>query len=128
MVGQESRATLADSVPLRNLVGQALPVSEDHLRQCAVDSAWVARTRAPELGDLGWFMKVPAKKNPGVAEATARTAAQGAFWEGRFQDVAVLDDGALLAVAAYIDLNPLRRGRAETPRRFQAHLAPCTAL
>src|SRR5262249_36897154 len=39
----------------------------------------------------------------------------GAFWEGRFRSVAVLDDEALLAVAASIDLNPVAAGAAATP-------------
>ncbi len=39
----------------------------------------------------------------------------GAFWEGRFKSVAVLDDESLLAAAAYIDLNPVAAGLAATP-------------
>ena len=40
---------------------------------------------------------------------------QGAFFEGRFKSLAILDDGALLAVGAYIDLNPVAAGIAEAP-------------
>ena len=40
---------------------------------------------------------------------------RGAFFEGRFKSVAILDDGALLAVGAYIDLNPVAAGIAEAP-------------
>jgi hypothetical protein len=39
----------------------------------------------------------------------------GAFWEGRFRCVSVLDEASLLATAAYIDLNPVAAGIAPTP-------------
>ncbi len=34
-------------------------------------------------------------------------ASRGAFFEGRFKSVAILDEGSLLATCAYIALNPL---------------------
>jgi hypothetical protein len=37
------------------------------------------------------------------------------FFEGRFKSVAILDDEALLSIAAYIDLNPVAAGIAEAP-------------
>jgi hypothetical protein len=37
------------------------------------------------------------------------------FFEARFKSVAILDDEALLAIAAYIDLNPVAAGIAEVP-------------
>ncbi|WP_406700098.1 hypothetical protein V5E97_14780 [Singulisphaera sp. Ch08] len=98
--------------PLRDLSGQALPIAEERVRQCAADASWVARTRA-RLGDLGWFMK--SLKEPLARRANREDGCTGAFWEGRFRSVAVLDDEALLAVAAYIDLNPVAAGIAETP-------------
>ena len=39
----------------------------------------------------------------------------GAFFEGRFKSVAILDDESLLAVCAYIDLNPVAASIAEVP-------------
>jgi hypothetical protein len=98
--------------PLRDVAGLALPVAEERVRRFAADASWVARARA-RLGDLGWFMKC--LKEPLARLANREDGCTGAFWEGRFRSVAVLDDEALLAVAAYIDLNPVAAGVAETP-------------
>jgi hypothetical protein len=40
---------------------------------------------------------------------------RGAFFEGRFKSVAILDEESLVAVSAYIDLNPVAAGIAEVP-------------
>ena len=40
---------------------------------------------------------------------------RGAFFEGRFKSVAILDEESLLATCAYIDLYPVAAGIAEVP-------------
>ena len=65
------------------------------------------------LQDLGWFMK--ALKEPLSRLANKEDECKGAFWEGRFKSIAILDEEALLATCAYIDLNPVAAGIAATP-------------
>ena len=55
-------------------------------------------------------------KEPLARLANAEDGCPGAFWEGRYKSVAVLDEEALLATAAYIDLNPLAAGVRRCPR------------
>jgi len=40
---------------------------------------------------------------------------KGTFFEGRFKSIAILDEQSPLPVCAYIDLNPVSAGIAETP-------------
>lgn len=65
------------------------------------------------LQALGWFMK--ALKEPLARMANKEDDCKGTFWEGRFKSIAILDEEALLATCAYIDLNPVAAGIAATP-------------
>ena len=38
----------------------------------------------------------------------------GKFWQARYRAVRLLDETAILACAAYVDLNPVRAAMAET--------------
>ena len=68
------------------------------------DSAKVARYRQ-RLAELGWFMK--ALKEPQARMANKDGYCKGTFWESRFKSIAILDEEALLAMCATIDLNPV---------------------
>ena len=54
-------------------------------------------------------------KEPLSRLANREEQTRGAFFEGRFKSVAILDEESLLATCAYIDLNPVAAGIAEVP-------------
>jgi REP element-mobilizing transposase RayT len=99
-------------VPPRDKARQALPVTDDWVQWRLKDAAWISTTRE-RLQSVSWFMKY--LKEPLSRMANQQDKTRGAFFASRFKSVAILDDEALLAVCAYIDLNPVAANIAETP-------------
>ena len=102
------------SVYPRKYLSDGTPVlpSDAEIAAMAKDTVKVGLWRT-RLADLGWFMK--AFKEPIARRANREDDCSGAFWEGRFHSVPLLDQPALIACLAYIDLNPIRAKVADRP-------------
>jgi REP element-mobilizing transposase RayT len=79
--------------------------------------AWLERFYA-RLWDLSAFMKL--FKQRLTQWHNGRTGRKGTLWEERFKSVLVEGEGrALAAMAAYVDLNPVRAGLVKDPKDYR---------
>ncbi len=89
------------------LRGENMP---EYLMTSLLETVEVYRER---LMDISWFMRL---LNQSIAtQANQEDNCTGHFWEGRFKSQALLDEAALAACMAYVDLNPVRAKIAKTP-------------
>jgi len=86
--------------PPRDKARQVAPVSDEWVQARLKDARWVATARQ-RLHSLSWFMKC--LKEPLSRLANREEQTRGAFFEGRFKSVAILDEESLLATCANKD-------------------------
>ena len=106
-----ARSTVAVGVVAPPTRPSARP-AEEEICALADNAERIAKLRR-RLSSLSWFM---GRLNEFIARAANKEdSVKGRFWESRFKCQALLDDAAIAAGMVYVDLNPIRAGRAETP-------------
>ena len=95
----------------KNADGTAKVPTQAEINSIATDPDRVREIRR-RLSDISWWMRLLCQH---VGQrANRETGESGRFWESRFRSVRLLDESALLACVAYVDLNPIRATLAET--------------
>ncbi len=91
--------------------GNSLPPDEAELKAIRKDKSRVAELRS-RLSDISWWMRLLSQN---IAQRANRQDGEtGKFWQARYRAERLLDETALLACAAYVDLNPIRAALAQT--------------
>jgi len=97
------------SLSQRYLSGQSMCEAEmDKLYELV--AKWRKR-----LMKISWFI---GRLNEKISrQANSEDQCTGHFWEGRYKSQALLDEKALAACLAYVDLNPIRASLAKIPEK-----------
>ena len=95
----------------RDKDGKSEEPSEFELNHICKDNARLKVIRS-RLSDISWWMRLLSQN---IAQrANKEDGEVGKFWQARYRAVRLLDETAILACAAYVDLNPIRAALAET--------------
>lgn len=100
----------------RDKSGAPAEPSEEELGAITGNPEEVAKLRR-RLMDISWFMRC--LKEQVARRANIEDEVTGCFWEGRFKCTRLDDLGATLSCMVYIDLNPVRAGKAKTPEESE---------
>ena len=92
--------------------GEAAEPLACELNQWLNDPAQMTELRG-RLSSISWFMRLLCQKVARMANDEDQV--RGKFWESRFKAQPLLDAQALLTCSMYVNLNPIRAGKAETP-------------
>jgi REP element-mobilizing transposase RayT len=96
----------------RNKDGSPAEPADTELNHLMANAETLAELRA-RLSSISWFMRCTSEVIARMANAEDECT--GRFWEGRFKTTVLLDESAIAACMAYVDLNPIRAGLASTP-------------
>lgn len=91
--------------------GDPYPPTEYQINKIVNNPDELKETRT-RLSNISWWMRLVSQR---IAQRANREDDQtGCFWQSRFKAVRLLDETAILACAAYVDLNVIRAAMAET--------------
>ncbi|MFM7056124.1 MAG: transposase [Planctomycetota bacterium] len=96
----------------RSLDGLPEPPTAEELNHIRNNAVGLAEKRR-RLSSVSWFMKCISE--PVAKRANREDKVTGHFWEARFKAQPLLDETAIAACMAYVDLNPIRAGVSPTP-------------
>lgn len=95
----------------RDKDGKSEAPSESELNHIRNDKAKLKVVRS-RLSDISWWMRLLSQN---IAQrANKEDGEVGKFFQARYRAVRLLDETAILACAAYVDLNPIRAAMADT--------------
>ena len=92
--------------------GSPAEPTEPELHHIRSDASALKEKRK-RLANVSWFMKCLSE--PIAKRGNREEEVTGHFWEARYKVQPLLDEMAIAACMAYVDLNPIRAGIALTP-------------
>jgi REP element-mobilizing transposase RayT len=96
----------------RNSDGSPAQPTEEELNAIRNNTSGLNEKKR-RLAHISWFMRCLAE--PIARRGNKDDNVTGRFWAGRFKSQVLLDEIAIAACMAYVDLNPIRAGVATTP-------------